>query len=83
MIQTDAWMIVKAKLDTRILDLQNISNIDTSDVSTIATQIAARRMATDLLFGWLKDDVYGAVEQQRANAATRPQSDDQIIERIG
>lgn len=67
MIKSTGWGIVKAKLDTRILDLQNINNLDTTDITTLPTQLAARKMTSEILFAWLKDDVYGFIEQQRAN----------------
>ena len=81
MLSSRGWSIISGKLDERILDLQNINNIDTSDANTIGVQLAARKMAADLLFDFLKKDVYGFVEQQTANARAMPPRDDEIIER--
>lgn len=67
MLGSDGWKSVKGKLDVRILDLQNINNLDTTDVSTLGQQLAARKMAVDIIFTWLKADVYGFVEQQESN----------------
>jgi hypothetical protein len=68
MIDSDGWKSIKGKLDTRILDLQNINNLDMTDVTTLQSQLAARKMAVDIIFDWLKSDVYGFVEQQESNA---------------
>lgn len=67
MIGSDGWKSVKAKLDARILDLQNIHNLDMADISTLPAQLAARKMAVDIIFSWLKSDVHGFVEQQKSN----------------
>lgn len=67
MILSDGWKSVKAKLDTRIVDLQNINNLDVNDIANLPAQLAARKMAVDMLFTWLKTDVYGFVEQQESN----------------
>ncbi len=62
--QSDGWKIVKQKLDEKILDLQNISNLDLEKPETFNIQILSRKLAADLLFIWLKNDVYGFIEQQ-------------------
>lgn len=67
MLGSDGWKSVKGKLDNRILDLQNINNLDLADVNTLATQLIARKMAVEIIFTWLKADVYGFVEQQEKN----------------
>lgn len=69
LLDSDGWKIIKAKLDSRILDLQNIHNLDMSDISTLAAQLASRKMAVDIIWSWLKQDVVGFVEQQESNAA--------------
>lgn len=81
MLQSQGWGVVKGKLDTLILDLQNINNIDMERPDTLSVQLAARKMAVDLIFGWLKRDVYGFVEQQRANQVPPNEADESIIER--
>lgn len=59
-IGTKGWSLVYAKLQEKILDLQNINNIDEDNV---AVDLKARIMASKLLFEWAKNDVYGAIEQ--------------------
>lgn len=66
---SEGWAIIKAKLDEKILDLQNINNLDFTTEQSVLFDLKARKMAADLLFNWLKIDVYGFVEQQRAAAA--------------
>lgn len=67
MTESEGWKSVKGKLDAKILDLQNINNLDLVDVTTLPTQLAARKMAVDIIWSWLKGDVYGFIEQQEAN----------------
>ena len=67
MIDSEGWKSVYDKLSTKLLDLQNIYNLDMSDVSTINVQLAARKMAVETITAWLKADVFGFVEQQQAN----------------
>lgn len=78
--QSEGWRIVKDKLDAKILDLQNIHNIDTADQNKMLTEILGRKLAVDILFNWLKNDVYGFVQQQQANNGTvhKPESEDII-----
>lgn len=67
MLSSDGWRVVKDKLDTRIIDLQNIHNLDMTQPETLSTQLAARKMAVDIIWQWLAQDVVGFVEQQEAN----------------
>jgi hypothetical protein len=66
--ESRGWGVIKAKLDGRILDLQNINNLDLSDIKTLPAQLAGRKMAVDEIWAWLKADVYGFAEQQSTNA---------------
>lgn len=83
LIESQGWAIVKEKLDTKILDLQNISNIDMSKPETLSVQVAARVLAAQLLFEWLKNDVYGFVQQQKANNAPGQKEPDNDIIDLG
>lgn len=67
MINSDGWRIVHEKLVQKVMDLQNIYNLDMTDVSTINIQLAARKMAVETITNWLKTDVTGFVEQQESN----------------
>lgn len=80
MTESDGWKIVKAKLDGRILDLQNITNLDMSKPETLSAQLAARTMAVQEMFAWLKSDVYGFVEQQQANNPPKNLENEPFIE---
>lgn len=68
MIGSDGWKSVETKLKERILDLQNINNLDVVKIETLPQQLAARKMAVEVIWDWLKKDVYGFVEQQESNA---------------
>lgn len=61
--QSKGWGVMKGKLDARILDLQNINNLDFTSQDSVLFDLKARKMAADLLFAWLKQDVYGFIEQ--------------------
>jgi hypothetical protein len=63
-IESEGWRIVKAKLDARILDIQNINNLDASQ--PLEAQLIGRKLAADQLFAFQRDDVYGFIEQQNA-----------------
>lgn len=78
---SEGWKSVKGKLDARILDLQNINNLDMADIGTLPAQLAARKMAVDILFLWLKSDVYGFVEQQQQNNEKLTQQSENFIGR--
>lgn len=81
MLDSDGWKLVKGKLDAKILDLQNISNLDMADVATLPAQLAARKMAVDILWAWLKADVYGFVEQQESNSQNLSENNEEFIGR--
>lgn len=69
LLNSDGWKSIYGKLQTRILDLQNINNLDMDKAETLGIQLAARKMAVDTIWGWLKSDVFGFVEQQENNAS--------------
>jgi hypothetical protein len=62
MLNSIGWGVVFEKLQARLLDLQNINNLDTSNINEIAGQIAARKMAVELIYEWLRQDVHGSQE---------------------
>lgn len=65
MTESEGWRIVYAKLQDKILDLQNINNIDDSTPENALADMKARKMAAVTLFAWAKEDVYGRVEQSQ------------------
>lgn len=81
MVGTRGWDVVKAKFDAKIFDLQNIFNIDSEDAATMVADVKARRMAVDLLYAFLKNDVYGFMEQQDANRQQTQARSESYIER--
>lgn len=81
MVESDGWKFVKQKLDAKLLDLQNINNLDMEDIGTLPIQLSARKMAVDIIWGWLKDDIYGFVEQQEANKEKKLAQIESFIER--
>jgi len=82
LLKSDGWKIIYEKLSQRILDLQNINNLDLTKPETLSIQLMARKMAVDEIWAWLRGDVTGFVEQQRANAAKMDEKIEQFIDRI-
>lgn len=77
LIGSKGWGVIKGKLDALILDLQNINNLEVGATASLETQLLGRKMASDLLFAWLKNDVYGFVEQQKALDAKGLRAEDE------
>lgn len=69
MLNSDGWKSVYGKLQVRLLDLQNIHNLDMTKPETLPIQLASRQMAVQTIWEWLKADVIGFVEQQESNNA--------------
>lgn len=81
MIKSPGWGVVHGKLVEKVLDLQNINNIDATDPSTLSTQLLGRKMASDLLYAWLNGDVFGLVEQVEANKLRDLQTTEDFVTR--
>lgn len=69
MLNSDGWKSVFAKLQTRLLDLQNIHNLDMTKPETLPIQLASRTMAVATIWDWVRQDITGFVEQQESNNA--------------
>lgn len=78
MLKSAGWQIVEQKLKDKILDVQNIHNIDESN---LAVDLKARIMCAKMLFEWMKDDIYGFVEQAEANLRKPEDAPDDYISR--
>lgn len=78
MVESDGWKLAFAKLQARILDLQNIANLDVT--LPLEPQILGRKMAADEMYAWVKNDIYGYIEQQEntRNQLTERKLDDFI-----
>lgn len=64
MLETKGWDIVKAALDKKILDLQMIGNVDGATAEEKVRNMEVRICVVATLYEWLKNDVYGRVQQQ-------------------
>lgn len=82
MLSSNGWAYAKARFDEKILDLQNIHNIDMEKPDTLNIQLAARVLAVTEMMSWMKG-VYGFVEQQVGNANKAKQHVDPIFDRGG
>jgi hypothetical protein len=81
LLDSQGWQSIYSKLSQRILDLQNINNLDLTDPTTLSTQLAARKMAVEHIWEWLKNDVFGFVEQQESNAQKLQEKPEEFIDR--
>jgi hypothetical protein len=74
LIQSRGWGIIYGKLSDRVLDLQNINNLETD--KPLETQLLGRKMAVAEIWAWLNNDVFGYVEQQKINSEALKDSED-------
>ena len=82
MTESEGWKIAYQSLTDRILDLQNINNVDDSSIENAIADMKARKAAATILFEWVKRDVYGKVEQSTvAQAALENHAQETFIER--
>lgn len=80
MTESEGWKSVKEKLDQRIIDLQDIHNLDMEKPETLSIQLSARKMAVAEIFAWLKSDIYGFIEQQQTNNPPKNPHSESFIE---
>ena len=80
LLASEGWNSIYGKLQTKLLDLQNIYNLDMTDPNTVNVQLASRKMAVETIMAWLKGDVFGFVEQQEANNRPKPVENEPFIE---
>lgn len=66
LIEHDGWSIARQKLTDKILDLQNAFNVDDSSVEKMIIDLKARKLATQILFEWLRE-IEGTPEQVQMN----------------
>jgi len=65
-VKSKAWGIVKQKFHDKILDLQNVRNVNTKDVNSIALDVLARQAAVDILEEFTKE-IEGLASQFDSN----------------
>lgn len=61
-----AWPIVRKKFTDKILELQNAFDIDAKDPQTMFVDLQARKIASTLLFDFLRE-VEGTADQADEN----------------
>lgn len=66
MAKSRGWGIAREMLVDKILDLQNIHNVDDTSIDKVLADIKARKLAAQILFEF-KNAVEGKVEQYEAN----------------
>lgn len=69
LIGSDGWREARAMLSTKILDLQNAFNIDDSDPQKLFLDLQARKIASQVLFDFLRE-IEGSAAQ--SNEGVKP-----------
>lgn len=64
--QNEGWPIARDRLTTKILDLQNAFSIEGKTADEMFVDLRARKIASTILFEWLKD-IEGTVDQTQTN----------------
>lgn len=62
LVSHESWGIARAKLVEKIMDLQNAFNIAETDEKNMFIDLKARKIATSILFEWLREVEGGAQE---------------------
>lgn len=55
LIGHSGWPIARVRLTDKIMDLQNAFNIEDKDERSMLIDLHARKIASNILFDWLKD----------------------------
>lgn len=61
------WGIARGLLVEKILTLQSIAGFELTDPQQLMIDIKANKLAAEILFSWLKEDIEGSVSQLEAN----------------
>ena len=67
--ETEGWNIARNKLVEKVLDLQNAFNINDGNAEQLLIDIRARKLATSILYDWLKE-IEGTKDEYDTNKST-------------
>lgn len=67
LMEHDGWAILYQKFSDKIMDLQFIANVDDSTPEKAFLDMQSRKLAVNLLWDWMKNDIIGTVEQHNSN----------------
>ena len=86
MMESDGWKLAFENIKEKILDLQNVNNVDVEHgPEAMAIDLKARKLAADYLYEFLQKDIFGRVEQhennQRIMREKTGQTEDSFVER--
>lgn len=79
MTEHEGWGVARSLLSAKILDLQMIGDIVDLDPQAMAIQAKAKRLAAEILYNFLKQDIEGTVEQLNNNNPLPPKKEDYIV----
>lgn len=74
MTETDGWGIARDRLTDKIISLQNAFDISDSTPEEMVRELKARKIATQILFDWLKTDIEGEVASLEINLPKKESS---------
>jgi hypothetical protein len=72
LVRSDAWALVKQKLNERIVQIGNIMTLGRDEqgkptnVENLIAELGARQMVVEIILDWLRD-VEGTAEQHRSH----------------
>jgi len=73
MLEHDGWGVARSLLSEKILDLQMIGDVVDLTPEAMAVQVKAKKLAAEILFSWLTNDIEGTVAQHiNNNIPTKP-----------
>jgi len=69
LVESEGWQIAKKKLMDKLMDAGSVMNFDSKlDPQKAVIEIAAKKMAIEMVYEWITRDVYGTVEQHKSNS---------------
>lgn len=74
----EGWGFVRSLLMSKIVDLQDINDVDTTSPENAVRDIKARQFAGKILLEWL-NEIEGTVEQSKSNNSLLPSKDSYIV----
>lgn len=81
LLKSRGWGVVHPKFVSRVMDMQNLKNLDLTKPETLNIQVAARLMAAEEMLAWYEKDVVGLVEQAAANGLIQEQEAEAYVDR--
>ena len=82
MVEGEGWPIAKKKIMDRLMDAGSVMNFGNElEPQKAVIEIHAKKMAVEMVYQWIVQDIEGTVAQHRANSTDiyKEMKDDYII----